>query len=92
MDTCCLCSSAADKLPLLAMPVLVKQKLVLEAVTHLHLWCDHSKRHGSISLFSLHHTAWYTILEAALCLKSPFKPSTTLLPYLRATHPSVAIH
>jgi len=46
-----------DKPPLLAMPVLVKQKLVQEAVTHLHLWCHHSKRHGSVSLFSPHHTA-----------------------------------
>ena len=63
MDVCCLHSSIADKLPLLVMPVLVKQKLVQEAVTHLHLWCDHSKRHSSVSLFSPPHTAWYTILQ-----------------------------
>lgn len=63
MDMCCLHSSTADKVPLLAMPVLVKQKLVQEAVMHLHLWCDHGKRHGSVSLFSLHCTAWYMILQ-----------------------------
>lgn len=63
MDVCCLRSSTADKLPLLAIPALVEQKRVQEAVTHLHLWCGHSKRHGSISLFSLHHTASCKILQ-----------------------------
>lgn len=92
MDMCCLCSSAADKLPLLAMPVLVKQKLVQEAVTHLHLWCDHSERHGCVSLFSLHHTASYMILQlfARRALLNQVQwychisePPTLLKPYTR---------
>lgn len=92
MDMCCLCSSAADKLPLLAMPVLVKQKLVQEAVTHLHLWCDHSKRHGSVSLVSLHRTASYMILQLfahrALLNQVQWychisEPPTLLKPYTR---------
>lgn len=93
MDMCCLHSSTANKLPLLAMPVLVKQKLVQEAVTHLHLWCDHSKRHGSISLFSLHRAAWYTISQLfawrallnqaqRYCHILP-EPPTLLKPYTR---------
>lgn len=81
MDACSLCSSTADR-PLLAMPVLFKQKLAQEAVTYLPPVVHPQQKLQQCFPFSS-------------CIVMPvynyFAPSPTPPPHLRAQPPE-AIH